>query len=105
MEPIWINVVPQLLTGLCRPEASMIMTQLKVIAEKYPQALLQSPFAALEEYHKENVKVSENIAKVKKEIKQLLSYYYYFLIQLTYFSLLLSASFNRYTNFFTRRTG
>lgn len=96
LEQIWINVVPQLLTGLCRPEASMIMTQLKVIAEKYPQALLQSPFAALEEYHKENIKVSENIAKVNK------NYSFLTLNPIRFISFSLK---KRYTNCFTRRTG
>lgn len=82
LENAWINVVPQLLTGICRPEASLIMPQLKIIAEKYPQALLQSPFAALEEYHKGNDRISENYAKVLISLNSIISFSSYLYVTL-----------------------
>ena len=66
MEPILVTAIPQLLTGLCRPEAYMLFGLLRVIAERHPQALLQSPFRLLEEHYKGNAYASEKIAQVQK---------------------------------------
>ena len=65
LEPVLVTAIPQLLTGLCRPEAHMLLGLLRVVAEKHPQALLQSPFRLLEEYYKGNVYASEKITQVQ----------------------------------------